>query len=428
MRLLIAGGRVVDPGQGLDARLDVLLEGGVVARLGEAVTAGGARVIDAAGLVVAPGLIDPHVHLREPGFEHRETVRSGLAAAAAGGYTAVACTADTSPVHDSRAVTEQILAAAARHPWARVYPIGALSRGRAGEELAEMGDMVAGGAVAFSDAGRPVVSPMLLRRALQHARHYGAPVVQQPEDPLLAADGVMHEGEWSTRLGLPGIPALAEEVMVARDLLLAEETGGRLHLAHLSTRRGLALVREARARGVGVTCSVTPHHLLLTDREVARRSFDTATKTRPPLRSAADLEALRQGLADGTVDAIASDHAPFHGDEKDVPFSAAPFGAVGLETTVSLCLDRLVRPGLIGLSRLVELLSAGPARVLGVPGGSLVPGQPADLTLLDLERSVTVDSAAFSSLSHNTPFDGWQLRGAAAATVVGGRPVELPTP
>lgn len=425
-RLLVRGGRVVDPGQGLDARLDVLLDGGVVERLGEAIEAPGAEVVDATGLVVTPGLIDIHVHLREPGFEYKETVKTGCLAAAAGGFTAVACMANTRPVHDNRSVTEHILGEAARHPYARVYPIGAISKGMAGEELAEMGEMAAAGAVAFSDDGLPVMSSALMRRAFLHAAHYGKPLIQHAEDLQLTADGVMNEGEHSARLGLPGIPGVAEDVMVARDLILAADTGGRYHVAHLSTSRSLAMVREAKRRGLAVTCEVSPHHLLLTDREVWERCFSTATKMKPPLRAAEDVEALRAGLDDGTVDCIASDHAPHHADEKDVQFSVAPFGIVGLETTVALCLDRLVRPGMVSLMRLIDLLSGGPARVLGVPGGTLAPGSPADLTLLDLERETTVDPAGFRSKARNTPFAGWTLRGAAVGTIVGGRRVELP--
>lgn len=425
--LLVAGGQLVDPSQGLDGRFDLLLEDGKVARVEERLEAPeGAETLDASGLVVTPGFIDIHVHLREPGQEYKETVESGTAAAAAGGFTAVACMANTDPVNDNRSVTELILSEARRCATARVYPIGAVSKGLAGEELAEYGEMARGGIVAVSDDGKPVQSAELMRRALLYAQHYGLPVVQHAEDLHLAAGGVMHEGEWSTRLGLPGLPGAAEDVMVARDLLLLEETSGRYHVAHLSTARTLELVRRAKERGLGVTCEVTPHHLLLTDQEVWKSQFSTDTKMKPPLRAEADRQALLAGLADGTVDAIASDHAPHHADEKDVEFSLAPFGIVGLETTVALCLDRLVRPGLIALARLVELLSTGPARAFALPGGSLKPGSPADLTLLDLERPVKIDAAAFCSKSRNTPFHGWELTGGPAGTVVGGRRITLP--
>lgn len=423
--IVVRGGRVVDPSQGIDRVLDVLLEDGCVARLDERVEAPGAEEIDAGGLIVTPGLIDIHVHLREPGQEYKETVATGLRSAAAGGFTAVACMANTLPVNDHRTVTELILTEARRHPFARVYPIGAISKGLGGCELAEIGDMVAAGAVAISDDGLPVMNAAFMRRALQYAQHFKVPVIQHAEDLDLTGDGVMHEGEWSTRLGLPGIPGVAEDVMVARDLLLTEDTGGRYHVAHLSTGRSLAMVREAKRQGLAVTCEVTPHHLLLTDQEVAASGFSTATKMKPPLRSGSDARALLEGLSDGTIDAIASDHAPHHPDEKDVQFSVAPFGILGLETTVSLCLDRLVGPGHIDLSRLVYLLSTGPAAALGLPGGSLEPGRPADLTLLDLERQVTVRAGGFNSKSRNTPFDGWQLKGATAGTFLGGVPVKL---
>ncbi|HVT19263.1 MAG TPA: dihydroorotase [Thermoanaerobaculia bacterium] len=436
MRLLVQGGRLVDPGQGLDGAFDVLVEDGMVARIDERGAMSGQgggpgaqeplATLDATGLVVAPGLIDIHVHLREPGQEYKETVRTGTMAAAAGGFTAVACMANTDPVHDNRSITEHILAEAQRWGYARVYPIGAVSKGLAGEELAEIGEMVRAGAVAISDDGKPVANAELMRRALLYTQHFGIPVIQHAEDLDLSGRGVMHEGDWSTRLGLAGIPGAAEDVMVARDLLLLEDTGGRYHVAHISTARSLDLVRRARRQRLRVTCEVTPHHLLLTDQEVARSVFSTQCKMKPPLRSESDRLALLSGLADGTVDVIASDHAPHHADEKDVEFDLAPFGILGLETTLSLCLDRLVRPGLITLSRLVELLSTGPARVLGLPGGTLRPGSPADISIFDFEGEVTVAASSFRSRSRNTPFDGWKLKGRPTATLVGGRRIELP--
>jgi dihydroorotase len=427
VRLLVRGGRLVDPSQGLDGLLDLLIEDGRVAAVGEGIAAGeSTEILDASGLVVAPGFLDLHVHLREPGQEYKETVESGTRAAAAGGFTAVACMPNTQPPNDDPATTEYILAQAARHGWARVYPVAAVSKGLKGEELAEIGESVRAGAVAVSDDGLPVGNPELMRRALLYTRHFGVPVLQHAEDLSLSGSGVMHEGEWSTRLGLPGIPGLAEDLMVSRDLLLLEETGGRYHVQHLSTGRSLALVREAKGRGLPVTCEATPHHLLLTDEEVSRSGFSTHAKMKPPLRSEGDRQALLAGLADGTVDAIASDHAPHHADEKDVEFSLAPFGIVGLETTVSLCLDRLVAAGVIGLARLIELLSTGPARVLNLPGGTLAPGSVADVTLLDLAREVTVDPRSFQSKSRNTPFAGWKLRGAPAGTILGGQRVLVP--
>lgn len=434
-RLLVRGGRVVDPSQDLDAPRDLLIEDGVVTRIeesldqfaGEAEEDAGIELLDVSGLVVTPGFIDLRVHLCEPGLEWKETIRTGTRAAAAGGFTAVASTPDTRPVCDHRSVVDHILKEADRCGFARVWPVGAVSKGLAGEELAEMGEMHEAGAVAFSDAGVPVRHPELMRRALLYAQHFDAPVLQHAEDLDLSAGGVIHEGEWSTRLGLQGIPAASEEIVVARDLILHAETGGRYHVSHLSTIGALRRIRETREehRAGTVTCDVTPHNLLLTDRQVFEQDFSTATKTNPPLRSERHIEALLEAVADGTVDAISSDHAPHHPDEKDVELGVAPFGIVGLETTVSLCLHWLVRPDVISLSRLVDLLSAGPARVLGVPGGSLAPGTPGDLTLLDLDREVTVDPKGFRSKGRSTPFAGWKLTGAPVGTVLAGRPVRL---
>ena len=426
-RILIQGGRVIDPSQDLDDKLDVLIEDGAVAKIDGGIDKPeNTDVIDAAGLVVAPGLIDIHVHLREPGQEYKETVRTGTLAAAAGGFTGVACMANTEPVNDSRSVTEHILLEARRHGFARVHPIGAISKGQKGEELAEIGEMIRAGAVAVSDDGRPVMNAELMRRALLYAQHFDVAVIQHAEDLNLTGKGVMHEGEWSTRLGLPGIPGSAEDVMIARDIILTEDTGGRYHVAHLSTARSLDMVRRARSQGLRVTCEVAPHHLILTDEEVAKSGFSTNTKMKPPLRSERDRDTLVNGLADGTVDCIASDHAPHHPDEKDVEFNLAPFGILGLETTLALCLDRLVHPGLISLKRLIELLSTGPARVLGLPGGTLKAGSPADVTLFHLDDEVTIRAAAFRSKSRNTPFDGWKLRGRPTGTIVDGRRIVLP--
>jgi dihydroorotase len=424
--LLIHGGRIVDPSQDLDGPHDLLIEDGAVARIGGKIAKPkGAETLDATGHVVTPGLIDIHVHLREPGQEYKETVRTGTMAASAGGFTAVACMANTVPVNDNRSITEHILLEAQRAGFARVYPIGAISKGMKGEELAEIGEMVAAGAAAVSDDGLPVMNAELMRRALLYAQHYGIPVIQHAEDLTLTGKGVMHEGEWSTRLGLIGIPGSAEDVMVARDLILTEDTAGRYHVAHLSTARSLDLVRLGRSRGLRVTCEVTPHHLVLTDEEVAKTGFSTYCKMKPPLRSERDRDALIQGLVDGTIDCIASDHAPHHRDEKDVEFDKAPFGILGLETTLSLCLDRFVHAGLLSLPRLVELLSTGPARVLGIPGGTLKEGSPADVSIFDLDGEVTIVAADFRSKSRNTPFDGWTLRGRPVATVVGGRRIEV---
>lgn len=425
--LLIHGGRIVDPSQDLDGAFDLLIEDGAVAKIdGKIKKPKDAETFDASGLVVAPGLIDIHVHLREPGQEYKETVRSGTLAAAAGGFTAVACMANTIPANDSRPITEHILLEARRHGFARVYPIGAVTKGLEGLELSEIGEMVRAGAVAVSDDGKPVMNSELMRRALLYAQHFNIPVIQHAEDLNLSAKGVMHEGEWSTRLGLAGIPGSAEDVMVARDLLLTEDAGGRYHVAHLSTARSLDLVRWGRSKGINVTCEVTPHHLLMTDEEVAKTGFSTHCKMKPPLRSERDREAMIQGLTDGSIDCIASDHAPHSPDEKDVEFNAAPFGILGLETTLPLCLDRLVRPGILSLPRLIELLSTGPARVLGIPGGTLKPGSLADVTLFHPDEEITIRAVDFKSKSRNTPFEGWTLRGRPVATLLGGRKIELP--
>jgi len=418
MKLLLKGGRVVDPATKTDAVLDVACEDGAIARIGKDLPAGDARVISAKGLVVAPGFVDMHAHLREPGQEWKETIETGTRAAAAGGFTGVACMPNTVPVNDERAVTEFIKSRAREKASVRVYPIGAISKGLKGEELAEIGDLVAGGAVAISDDGRPVVSGTLFRKALEYASMFGIPVIDHCEDVDLSDGGVVNEGIVSTVLGLKGWNRTAEEVMVFRDLTLARETGGRVHIAHASTAGSVGLVREARARGAKATIEVTPHHFTLT--EEACREYDTRTKMNPPLRTEEDRRAILEALADGTIDAIATDHAPHHQDEKGVEFARAPFGIVGLETAVSLALDRLVGGGVIGLGRMVELFSTGPCRILGLPGGRLAPGAPADLTLLDPDRRVVVDASGFRSKGRNTPFHGWTLKGAPVATIVGG--------
>jgi dihydroorotase len=387
--------------------------------VGKRLTDSAATVLDLAGLCVCPGFIDMHVHLREPGHEWKETIASGTRAAAAGGFTGVACMPNTQPPIDSRSVVEFVLAQARQHGAVPVYPIGCVSKGQDGVELAEMGDMAVAGARGFSDDGKPIASAGLMRRALEYARIFDLPVIDHCEEPTLVAGGVVHEGEVATRLGLTGWPGVAEDVMVQRDILLAEYTEGAVHIAHLSTGRSADLVRRAKASGIRVTCEVTPHHFALTDEAVA--DYDTNAKMNPPLRAEADRTQLLAALADGTVDAIATDHAPHNSDEKCVEFSRAPFGVVGLETAVSICLDRLVHGGVIGLPRLVELLSSGPASVLRLAKGSLREGADADVTVLDLGRQVVVTPASFASKSVNTPFGGWTLRGSPVMTIVGGR-------
>src|SRR5437773_6008774 len=427
-KCLLKGGRVVDPANGRDGTFDVLIDGGRIAKVGRnlAVDSDVALVDIPSGLVICPGFIDMHVHLREPGQEHKETVATGTAAAVAGGFTAVACMPNTTPVNDNAGVTEYILKKAAEANLARVYPIGAVSKGQAGEQLAEIAELGQAGCVAISDDGRPVATAMLMRRALEYAGMFNLPVIEHCEDQTLKNDGVAHEGFHASALGLRGIPGEAESIMALRDIALAELTRGAVHIAHMSARQTLAAVRWCKSRGARVTCEVTPHHFVLTDERLgAPVAYDTNAKMNPPLREVADRDAMLHGIADGSVDVIATDHAPHHYDEKHVEFDHAPFGITGLETAVSLCFDRLVHPGVVSLSRLIELLSVNPARILNVPGGSLAEGAPADITVLAPDLPVTVSVERMRSKSTNTPFDGWQLKGGVEATIVGGRIVYL---
>ena len=422
-RLLLRGGRVIDPEQGVDATLDVLISEATVAEVGTRLSARGAQVLDMKGLVVCPGFIDIHTHLREPGQEHKETIATGTRAAAAGGFTAVCAMPNTEPVNDKEGITRFILEKARVEGAVRVYPIGAITQGSKGEELAEYGDLREAGCVAVSDDGHPVADSRVMRRALEYAKAFELVVIDHCEDPRLSDGTCMNEGPVSTHLGLRGEPAVGEAVMVARDVLLAELTGGRLHIAHVSAAASVDAVRRGKARGVNVTAEVTPHHLFLTDEEVRESSYDTSTKMKPPLRSETDRQATIAALQDGTIDCIATDHAPHHVDDKKVEFDQAANGIVGLETAVALCLDRLVAEGLVDLPRLVALLSANPARVLGLPGGTLAAGSPADVTVLDLSRSRQVDPSRFQSKGRNTPFAGWILKGWPVATIVGGKVV-----
>ena len=421
MSLLLRGGRVVDPANGLDAVQDVLIGDGRIARVGPALKAPeGTRVLDVTGKVVCPGFIDIHVHLREPGLEYKETIASGTRAAAAGGFTALACMANTAPVNDNRAVTDYILAKARVEGAVRVYPIGAVTRGLRGETLSEMAELAEGGCVAFSDDGKCVMNAEVYRRAMEYALPFGTPIISHAEDCHLARAGSMNEGLVSTELGLSGQPAAAEDVMVARDILLAELTGAHVHIAHISTAGAVRLVREARARGIRVTAEVTPHHLVLSDEAV--RDYDPNMKMAPPLRGKRDVEALLEALADGTIDCIATDHAPHALSDKEGEFAEAANGVVGLETAVPVLLDRLVRAGRLDLPTLVARFTTGPARLLNLPGGSLAAGSPADITVLDLERSWTVEPGRFLSRSRNTPFGGWTGQGGPVLTLVGGVP------
>jgi len=420
MSLLLRDGRVVDPASATDERLDILLDGPRIADIRPRIEAPGAAEIDASGLVVAPGFIDLHVHLREPGHPAKETIATGSRAAAKGGFTTICAMPNTKPVNDHPDVAAYVKAEAARAGLVRVLPIGALTKGLLGEELTDMAALSGAGVVAFSDDGRCIQNGRRMRTALERARDLGTLVIDHCEDASLAEGGILHEGEVSRRLGLPGIPAAAEDVMVARDILLAEAVGGKVHIAHLSTKGAAGLVREAKIRGVRVTAEATPHHLLLTDAALDGR--DPNFKMNPPLRGAEDVAALRAAVQDGTIDIFATDHAPHAAAEKALGLERAPFGVVGLETAVSLLLDRFVHAGVISLERFIALWTVRPAEVLGFDRlGRIVPGGEADLTLLDLDKTVSVDAAGFASLGRNTPFQGWTLRGAPVRTIRGGR-------
>jgi len=416
--ILLRGGRVIDPARDFDASADVLVREGKVAGVGPGVAApAGARVIDVKGRWIVPGLIDLHTHLREPGQEYKETIETGTAAAAAGGFTAVCAMPNTVPPNDNRAVTELIVRRARESGVVRVYPIGCITQGQKGESLAEMGELQEAGCVAVSDDGRCVMNSEVMRRALEYARGLGLTVIQHAEDAALTANGPAHEGAATTRIGLRGQPAAAESAMVARDLELVALTGARYHVAHASCAETVRLIRDAKRRGLPVSAEVTPHHLTLTDEACA--SYDTSTRVNPPLRSAADVEAVRAALADGTLDAVATDHAPHSPVEKAVEFEQAASGMIGLETALPLCLD-LVASGLLTPAALVTRMSAAPARLLGLPGGTLAPGSPADVTVIDPEVAWTCDPAKLRSRSRNTPFGGRALRGRAILTVVAG--------
>ncbi len=425
MRMLIRGGHVIDPGH-LDGVMDIAVEDGKITRLADAAgeESGSAaepgdvpeRVIDATGKIVTPGLIDMHVHLREPGHEYKETILTGSAAAAAGGFTAVCAMPNTLPVNDNRQVTEYMLRKAAEAGMVRVYPVGAISRGLEGRQLCEYGELKDAGAVAVSDDGRPVMDSLLMRRAMEYASGFHLPVISHCEDLNLQADGAMNEGAVATQMGLAGIPNAAESTMVMRDIALCVLTGAPVHIAHVSTRESVAAIRDAKGRGIPVTAETAPHYFTLTDEDV--RGYRTHAKMNPPLRTAEDRDAICEGLSDGTIDAIASDHAPHSSIEKDVEFDQAANGIVGLETSVSLSL-KLVRDGVLSLTQLVEKMHANPARIMGMESGLSI-GSPADITIIDLNRSHIVAAERFRSMSRNTPFDGWQVQGRAAMTIVGG--------
>lgn len=419
MRLLIKNGLVIDPSRHLEEISDVLIEDDQIAGVFPNIEIADTQIFDATGLVVAPGFIDLHTHLREPGREDKETIETGAKAAAAGGFTSICCMPNTQPINDNATVTHYILAQAKKLNLVNVFPIGAITKQSQGQQLAEIGEMYEAGIVAISDDGRPVSNSLVMRRAMEYAKNFNLPVVDHCENKELAAGGVMNEGYYSTLLGLKGMSHLAEEADVQRDLMLAEETGAHIHIAHLSTAGSVALVKQGKQKGIKVTCEVTPHHFSLTDSAV--EGFDTNTKMNPPLRTNQDVEALIQGIIDGTVDVIATDHAPHHADEKALEYDRAPFGIVGLETAVSLSLDKLYHTGKISLMRLVELFSTVPAKVFNLSRGTLAVGSPADITIFDPTLNTTVNPALFRSKSRNSPFAGWQLKGAVIATIVNGK-------
>ena len=419
VKLLIRSGRLIDPTQDLDDESDLLIEDGVVGRVGGKIDAGGAEVIDARGLVVCPGLVDMHVHLREPGREDEETIASGTAAAVHGGFTSVAAMPNTQPPVEGEEGVSFVLGKAAEAGLARVFPVAALSKGQKGETLSEVGSAIRAGAVAISDDGYPVASSGLMRRALEYVKMFDRPVMAHCEDPGLSAGGVMNEGRMSTLLGLRGIPAASEEIELVRNIILTGLTASRLHVCHVSTAGSLEHIARAKDTRLKVTCEVTPHHLTLTDEAV--RDYDTSTKMKPPLRSKADVEALRKAVASGRVDAIASDHAPHSAEEKDQEFDRAPFGAIGLETTLGVILTSFYHEKMVTLSDLVRLLGTQPAAILGLPVGSLKVGKAADVTLFDPDAEWQIDPGDFISKSRNTPFSGWKVKGRAITVIVDGR-------
>lgn len=425
MRILIEGGRVIDPANTVDAVLDVLIEDGRIAAVGPPRSARDAappdRVLDARGKVVCPGFVDLHVHLREPGREDKETIATGTRAAARGGFTSVCCMPNTHPVNDNQSVTEFILDRAKREGSVNVFPVGAVTKGQQGEELAEIGELVRAGCVAISDDGKPVMNAEVMRRALEYAGMFGIPVVQHAEDLHLTGKGVMHEGLVSTELGMRGIPAASEAVIVARDLLLAELAGSHYHVAHITTAEAVRLVRDAKVKGLKVTCEVCPHHFALSDEAV--RTFSTNAKMSPPLRSTRHVEAIKAALRDGTIDAIATDHAPHTIQEKEQEFDYAPNGIIGLETAFGLTVTMLVEAEVLTLSQAVARLTCEPARVFNLPKGTLSVGADADVTIVDPTREWVVDVKRFASKSRNSPFHGWKLRGEVLATIVGGKVV-----
>lgn len=422
MNILLKGGRIVDPSQNIDEEMDLLIEEGQIAQIGKdihksAKADSDLKILDLGGKIVAPGLIDMHTHLREPGFEYKETIQTGCEAAVAGGFTSIACMPNTKPINDNRSVTEFICRQATQCNLANVYPVAAISNGSEGVTLTEFGDLKNAGAVAFSDDGRPVMNSALMRRALEYASSLGIPIISHCEDTDLSAGGSMNEGFVSTELGLSGIPNIAEDIMVARDIAMADYTNTSVHIAHVSTAGSVRLIREAKKRGIKVTAETAPHYYSLTDE--ALREYDTSTRMYPPLRNTDDVTAIKEGLSDGAIDAIATDHAPHSSIEKDVEFEYASPGIIGLETSLSLSL-KLVADGVLPLDQLILKMSTNPAVILGIPKGTLRTGADADITVIDMKREWTVDINKFRSKSKNSPFNGWKLKGKAVLTIVGG--------
>jgi len=418
-RILVKGGRMIDPASGTDAVKDILVEDGRIARIGNGLNVGDAALVNAEGMLVFPGLVDMHVHLREPGFEHKETIESGTKSAAAGGFTTVACMPNTNPVIDSPAMVEYVYLKAEKEGCVKVKPIAAITKGQMGEELSPIGELVRYGAAAFSDDGHPVSNSNLMRRAMEYASMWDALIISHCEDADLSRDGVMNEGEVSTMLGMRGIPSVAEDVMVAREIALARYTGCRVHIAHISTKASVEMVRRAKAEGIKISAEAAPHHFSLTDSAVD--GYSSMTKVNPPLRSEEDVEAVIGGLRDGTIDAIATDHAPHHRDDKEVEYSMAAFGISGLETAVPLAVTHLLRPGILTPLELAERMSLSPARLLRLDAGYIAEGGPADITVIDPNCEVVVDVSRFVSKGKNSPFDGMKLWGRVLYTMAGGR-------